>query len=422
MTRNSRRGPITPLVAFWQRLDQPELGNAIVLLRERFGISRGRLITRMWDLSDEPDLGVDEVLVFRWEKGDKRGHFTRPGRRYRELLGRVCERELKKLNPVARHEFLKELAALDVPTLMTESSNTNAVLGMTAADVSPVTAHLEYLRNRISGANLIHPVRTHIDFIAQYLSQAALGTDSRAQLVSALGEVSVLAGALSLWDLNDEASARHHFLLAGAAAREAEDNALRAFVLGFMAELEAYLYRPARALELTQAAQEAAGEIASPRLRSWLAAVEAQAKARTGQMDILPSLERAREEMSQAQPDDPDPQWIRFFDPARLEGYEANTMVWAGRARFALQTLRQAAAETSPFLKNYLAEIAANTALVLAQEGEIDESCQHLATAFDLARSLNYGYGLRQIDHVRQQLGPWSGTPAVRDLDERLTQ
>jgi hypothetical protein len=416
---------MSPLVRFWFRLSQPELGDAIALLRERFGLSRERLIQRMWDISQDEDLGVDEVLIYRWERGDKKGHRNRPGPRYRELLGRVCEREAESLNVVARHEFVKELAALDLPWIGSGAAESyslsNAASPLSAADVSPITARFQYLRNRISGANLIGPVRAHIDFIAGHLRERSLTAGSRAGLVSGLGEASVLAGVLSYWDLDDERAARQYLHTAVTAAREAQDQALGAFVMGFTAELETYIQQPVRAIELNRAAQRIAVKITSPRMRSWLAASEAQACAHAEIEDsyIFRVLERAREEMARTE-SDPYPQWMMFFDPARLAGYEGASLVKAGHPHRALETLRQAATNTDGALKNYHAYIAADMAWGFAQQGELEESCHHLATAFDLANALNYRDGLRRVLNVRQQLDQWNDTPAVRQLDEQL--
>ncbi len=90
------------LVAFWHHLDQPELGDAISLLRQQFNLSRGQLIERMWKHADGGDLGVDESLVYRWERGERARPRPRPSSQYRILLGRVCECKVQKMSPIAQ--------------------------------------------------------------------------------------------------------------------------------------------------------------------------------------------------------------------------------------------------------------------------------------------------------------------------------
>jgi hypothetical protein len=106
------------LVAFWARMEQPEIGDAIALLREHSGLTRGDLVQTMWDLSDEKAVGVDTSLVYRWEKGEKGRPRPRPGSRYRRLLGLVCEHEVRKMNAISRREFMQRLVALAGPPLM----------------------------------------------------------------------------------------------------------------------------------------------------------------------------------------------------------------------------------------------------------------------------------------------------------------
>jgi tetratricopeptide (TPR) repeat protein len=445
MTKSPTREAISPLVGLWIRLDQPELGEAIALLRKYFGLTRSELLRRMWDLSPEQDLGVDESLIYRWERGEKGKSRTLPGTRYRALLGRVCDNEVGGLSQSSRREFLGKLAAVGGPSMFFSFTGMEFLMGsthwtaspqaleqvvgalsngnafdMTADHVGQITALYEYLRRRIPGAQLIGAVRGHVDFIAQYLRENSLTASSRAELVSALGQASVLAGILSFWDMQDEPAGRHFFEAAGTAAREANDNSLAAYALGFTAELESYLQHSARAIELSRAAQEAAHSLNSPRIRGWLSAVEALASAPTDRASVLRTLERARNDMASTKPSDPDPHWIKMFDPTRLESYAGDILLKSGHAPLALVALQQADAGTDPALKRDRAEIAADTAWAFAQTGEVEESCRHLATSFDLASSLKYRDGFRRVLNVRQQLNQWNDGPAVKELDERL--
>jgi hypothetical protein len=447
VTETRRRDAASPLLEFWARLDQPELGDAIALLRERFGLSRAELIQRMWNLSPQEDLGVDESLVYRWERGEHGRSRPRPRPRYRALLGRVCESEVSKLNPMARRDFLRRLAALAGPPLVLGAASPSLLLsadnwsaapqsldlaaaemaggdttaGLMPEDIVQLTAHYERLRRRVSGRHLIGPVRAHLDFVTRYLRESSQPAAVRLSLVSALGEAAVLAGRLSFWDMHDEPAARHHFEMATAAAHEAEDRALAAYALAFTAELATYIQQPGLAAGRSRAAQELAVGSTSPRVRSWLAAVEAEANANIDDVEgCLRALERAREAMAEARPGDADPQWIEFFDGPRLQGYEGACLARIGHSRPALQVLGRAAASTNPALKRYHAEITSDTAWALAQEGEIEESSRLLVVAFDHATSVGYRDGVRRVLNVRRQLEPHNETQAVQELDEQL--
>src|SRR5207237_3568871 len=54
----------------WDRLDQPQIGDAISLLRQHSGLTRAQLIERMCQISEVQNPGLDMSLVYRWVKGE----------------------------------------------------------------------------------------------------------------------------------------------------------------------------------------------------------------------------------------------------------------------------------------------------------------------------------------------------------------
>lgn len=77
MLDNGERELVAQLGEFWKRMPQPEVGRAIRLVRQEFG-SRRAFIDRMAQLSGK-EIGLDESLVYRWEKGEvKPSPFTDP--------------------------------------------------------------------------------------------------------------------------------------------------------------------------------------------------------------------------------------------------------------------------------------------------------------------------------------------------------
>src|SRR5438309_1370211 len=94
--RAVRDNPVaSPMAHFWFGLDQPSIGEAILLVRETFGLTRGQLIDRMSHLSGGTDLGPDESVVFRWERGRAGRNRSRPSYRRRFLLSKVCEEAIR---------------------------------------------------------------------------------------------------------------------------------------------------------------------------------------------------------------------------------------------------------------------------------------------------------------------------------------
>ncbi|MBB5776582.1 hypothetical protein [Nonomuraea jabiensis] len=103
----------------------------------------------------------------------------------------------------------------------------------------------------------------------------------RAQLAHLLAETASLAGwqAINTLALND---AWTHYERAKAAAYEADDAALLAYVSGEQAYVLMELGRPAEATELLQHVHEQHRAHAPARLRTWLSAAEAEAAAILG--------------------------------------------------------------------------------------------------------------------------------------------
>jgi transcriptional regulator with XRE-family HTH domain len=103
----------------------------------------------------------------------------------------------------------------------------------------------------------------------------------RAQLAHLLAETASLAGwqAINTVALND---AWNHYERAKAAAREADDAAVLAYVSGEQAYVLMDLGRPAEAAELLQYIHATHRDNVPARLRTWLAAAEAEAAAVLG--------------------------------------------------------------------------------------------------------------------------------------------
>lgn len=156
----------------------------------------------------------------------------------------------------------------------------------------------------------------------------------RAQLAHLLAETASLAGwqAINTVALND---AWNHYEAAKAAAREADDPAVLAYVSGEQAYVLMDLGRPAEAAELLQYIHATHRDRVPARLRTWLASAEAEAAAVLGDEA---ACRRALDQAAAVLPDgDADPdmpylsinvhhfaRWrgsclLRFGDPSTVE-------------------------------------------------------------------------------------------------------
>ena len=182
-------------------------------------------------------------------------------------------------------------------------------------------------------AELMIPVTAHLDLVHELASSAAAST--RARLLRNHSQVSLLAGRLSFFDLHDGMAARAYLSMALDSAREADDPHLSAATLGHMSFVPADTGGFTAAVDLL----EAAGKHAAPTsvLPSWLAAVEAEIRAKAGDTRAsLMAIERAEDTLTTSQDV---PGWMDYYDATRLNGFKGFAYLTAGRtdqARIAL--------------------------------------------------------------------------------------
>ncbi|MFD9071290.1 transcriptional repressor NsdA [Streptomyces lasiicapitis] len=146
------------------------------------------------------------------------------------------------------------------------------------------------------------------------------------RLFKVAGELAELAGWMS-YDVGLQPTAQKYFVLALHAAKEAGEKPLGSYVLSSMSRQMIHLGRPDDALELIHLAQYGSRDCASPRTQSMLYAMEARAYAGMGQPGRCKRAVRMAEDtFADADDwDDPEPDWIRFFSEAELNGENAHS-------------------------------------------------------------------------------------------------
>ncbi|MHB9858780.1 transcriptional repressor NsdA [Streptomyces sp. YIM S03343] len=138
-------------------------------------------------------------------------------------------------------------------------------------------------------------------------------------LFKVAAELAELAGWMS-YDVGLQPSAQKYFVLALHAAKEAGDRPLGSYILSSMSRQMIHLGRPDDALELIHLAQYGSRDCAGPRTQAMLYAMEARAYANMGQPGRCKRAVRMAEDTfaDAADWDEPDPDWIRFFNEAEL--------------------------------------------------------------------------------------------------------
>ncbi|MGK5627083.1 transcriptional repressor NsdA [Streptomyces sp. URMC 123] len=145
------------------------------------------------------------------------------------------------------------------------------------------------------------------------------------RLFTVAAELAELAGWMS-YDVGLQPTAQKYFVLALHAAKESGNKPLGAYILSNMSRQMIHLGRPDDALELIHLAQYGSRDCATPRIQSMLYAMEARAYANMGQPNKCHRAVRMAEDaFGDTSPNDGDPDWIRFFSEAELNGENAHS-------------------------------------------------------------------------------------------------
>jgi hypothetical protein len=150
--------------------------------------------------------------------------------------------------------------------------------------------------------------------------------DTAQRLFKCAAELAELAGWMS-YDVGLQPTAQKYFVLALHASKEAADKPFGSYVLSSMSRQMIHLGRPDDALELIHLAQYGSRDCATPRTQSMLYAMEARAYANMGQPSKCKRAVRMAEDTftDAGFGGDPEPDWIRFFSEAELNGENAHS-------------------------------------------------------------------------------------------------
>ncbi|MET8679435.1 hypothetical protein ABZW18_18130 [Streptomyces sp. NPDC004647] len=145
------------------------------------------------------------------------------------------------------------------------------------------------------------------------------------RLFKVAAELAELSGWMS-YDIGLQPTAQKYFVLALHAAKEAGDKPLGSFILSNMGRQMIHVGRPDDALELIHLAQYGSRDCSTARTQAMLYAMEARAYANMGQPNKCHRAVRMAEDaFADTSVSDGDPDWIRFFSEAELNGENAHS-------------------------------------------------------------------------------------------------
>ncbi|MER5864559.1 helix-turn-helix transcriptional regulator [Kitasatospora sp. NPDC002040] len=261
-------------------------------------------------------------------------------------------------------------------------------------------------------------VRHQLALAAAALTDA--GSESeRLRLCTQVADLYQLAGEIA-FDANRYHDAAQCYTLAASAAREAGHYDMWACALTRHAFTSLYDRKPAAAVPLLEAAARIA-ERGDPRLstRYWVASVQAEALARTGDADGCARALVKAEQVSNLTGELHNGGWLRF-DGSRLGEQRGACYLALGQAEAAERYLATAVRQGLSARRQ--GAVLAGLAELGARHRDIDRVVHYSGAALELAEQTGSGYIVRRLDLLRGPLAPFLGDPRVSDLHEQITR
>jgi transcriptional regulator with XRE-family HTH domain len=429
-----RRYPPNRLLA-WERLQR---GWSYEEVAERIRAELQR--------ADEIDTGVSANTVRRWETGERW-----PDPRYRKHLVTIFGKTASELGLLTSDELSQrpDAEVLDefrrLCDVMLRGADDGGVdratvlRGLLGTGMLPLLSPLLSLQNdesETSDDSVSDPesyasiVRCHRELYwttpARPLYEASyahtqLGVwlirravpASRGTFASALAESALLTARLAFFDLGQPAIADRCFDVALAATREAGDHALAAAVLGHMAFVPGFSNHPDTARDLVAAALQHTWHGVSPIVRSWLHCVASEVEGRAD----AGATSRHHVDLAEAalDPDQPAPDWLDFYSPARLDCFAGYAATVSGDQDEAISRLSRALDNLGTGGVKQRSVVLADLASATAEDG--DRAADYLHAALGALESDWYGTGLARIREARRSLGD---SEHGQQLDQRI--
>lgn len=290
----------------------------------------------------------------------------------------------------------------------------------TVADISLAIGVHRRLYRRFSAEQLLPATLTHMRMASQLAKIAPRRL--RDELVSSIGQASMLGGTLLLHDLGDPEIAGAYYKLTETAARRLDDQEMRAYLLGCTSFLACYGGDRREAVRLIEEAVQTARNGASPETRAWLHAVAGEIHATAGEAGAaMRSLEASRSTLDHA--DYQDPTWLGIgaFDQSKLDAYYGTCYLRMHDFKAACRSLTEALdGLPGSWLKH---RCTALLDLALAQAGldEVDAACEHGIEAIKIILTFQHAVNTDRLKKLRHMLDARSSSRAVREFDSYLS-
>lgn len=283
-------------------------------------------------------------------------------------------------------------------------------------DLETITKSYWRLRANTTSTDLMNGVLGHFQTVIDLL-QHPLPTVTFRQLCAVAAETAQILGQM-LFDQQDYPAAWSYYTVALHAAQEALTADVRAVGLGRMSFLLTYSHQAQEALPLLEEAQHLTQQSPSPTIRSWLAAVEAEAQAHLSDADACIRALETAELLATEDGFGVDP-YATGLNLSRLAGYKGVCFVRLQQPEKALPALQKALALLPPSAIRRQSTLLTDMATAYVQQGAIEQACQLAGQAATLTVETRSRSVLQRLRQLRQKMEPWNTMSTVRDFDEQ---
>ncbi|MFE2936648.1 multiprotein-bridging factor 1 family protein [Streptomyces sp. NPDC059278] len=370
-------------------------------------------------------LGVGVRQVRRWESENPPWPHPDLQQALTELLGQDLESlgftppgGRDRPDPLRRSLVGASVAAVGLAAVPTQAA---AVMqpASVATDFEAVTRSHRRLYWSVAPATLHPAAVAHATLGCALLTETAGQT--RRIVAAALAETYLLAGRIEFFDLRDADQAGRTLLLALQAAGQADDPLLGSAILAHSAFIPGWAGDRDAAVERMVAARTYARRAsASADLLAWLDAVEAECETRCGNVRTALHLIGHAEDVLATGAEHEAPEWLDWFNAARLAAFKGHTQLTAGHLPQARTTLLGVLDDLPRTEDKQRTVIYGDLAAVEAAAGNPEEACVYACRALDQLEITWYATGMDRVREVRRALAPHQHDQCVRDLDERL--
>ncbi|WEV25634.1 helix-turn-helix transcriptional regulator [Streptomyces sp. 71268] len=378
-------------------------------------------------------LGVDRTSIGRWERGESDPRpFLLPKlaallRVTLLELDALLQRDAITVAPVPRTKDgdLDDVIRRDFLQMVTTATMLSdlGALGEAPDDehtYQSMNDHLWRLHARAQSRSPLFPlVHSQIAELTSALDGA--GSESvRRQLCGEAAELFQLAGEV-LFDCGKYTDAAHCYTLAASAAKEVDSPDLWACALTRYAFIRLYAdHDSGKAVQLLDhAAALAQRGDSSLSTRHWVAAVQAEAYAATGDVDSCQrALDRAVE-VHALRGDSRNRGWLRF-DGSRLAEQRATCYVRLRRFDLAEPVLGEVLQKKLSTRRQ--SSVLTDLAMVGAQRGDVDQVVDCARQAVTLAQRNASSYTVCRLRTLQPTLMHFRADPRVRDLSVHIDE